>query len=194
MRRSKPLALAVLAIAPVLLLGACAKKSTQGNTSSTIESESTKEPIEPVGGTASKSENVEPIRERIPDSVNIGAEGEVRGANAAAGALETVYFDYDSSDLGDASRAAILKNAEWIKANPKARIEIAGHCDDRGTIDYNLALGDRRAGSVRTYLVSLGIEASRLQTVSYGEERPAAPGQDDEARARNRRAEFTVLP
>lgn len=195
MHRSKTIAVLALTIAPLLVFGGCAKKATQGNEPSTVESESAREVAEPVGGGATKSGTVEPIRESIPDSVNIGAEpGSASGAGTSAASLETIYFDYDSSDLGDASRAVLQTNAEWLKANPNARVEIAGHCDDRGTIDYNLALGDRRAGSVRAYLVGLGIDGSRLTTVSYGEERPAVPGQDDEARSKNRRAEFTVRP
>jgi peptidoglycan-associated lipoprotein len=197
MRRSKSIAVLALTLAPLLLSGGCAKKATRGNTASTAESESAREPVESAGGRegASKSDSVEPIRERIPESVNIGAEtGSAAGAGTAAGALETVYFDYDSTDLGETSRASLRNNADWLQAHPKARVEIAGHCDDRGTIDYNLALGDRRAGAVRAYLAGLGIDASRMTTVSYGEERPAAPGSDEEARSKNRRAEFLLLP
>jgi peptidoglycan-associated lipoprotein len=106
--------------------------------------------------------------------------------------LETVYFDYDKSDLGEDTRATLQSNAGWLKANPGRIVRIEGHCDERGTIEYNLALGQRRAVSVRDYLVGLGIDASRIKTLSYGKERPVDPGHDDAARARNRRAEFVI--
>jgi peptidoglycan-associated lipoprotein len=106
--------------------------------------------------------------------------------------LQTVYFDYDKSDLSDATRATLQANADWLTANPKHVVRIEGNCDERGTVEYNLALGQRRAASVKEYLAGLGVDASRLKTVSYGKERPADPGHDDAARARNRRADFVI--
>ena len=108
------------------------------------------------------------------------------------GVLKTVYFDYDKSDLSDGTRAALQSNADWLKANPKRAIAIEGHCDERGTVEYNLALGQRRAASVKDYLVTLGVAADRLRTVSYGKERPADPGHDESAWSKNRRAEFRI--
>jgi len=104
--------------------------------------------------------------------------------------LRTVYFEYDSSDLDDTSRGILQANAEWLKRNAKRTIRIEGNCDERGTIKYNLALGERRANSVREYLEGLGIAASRLRIVSYGEEKPAVEGHDDSAWRQNRRGEF----
>jgi peptidoglycan-associated lipoprotein len=106
--------------------------------------------------------------------------------------LATIYFDYDKSDLSDAARATLQANADWLKANPSRVVRIEGNCDERGTVEYNLALGQRRAASVRDYLGGLGVDASRLKTISYGKERPADPGHDDTARAKNRRAEFVI--
>lgn len=107
--------------------------------------------------------------------------------------LHTVLFDYDQHLLGDEARTAIAANAEILKANPQAQIQLAGHCDERGSDQYNIALGERRAESVRSYLVELGIAAGRLETVSYGEEQPLDPGHDEAAWVRNRRVEFVVL-
>jgi peptidoglycan-associated lipoprotein len=107
--------------------------------------------------------------------------------------LEAVYFDFDSSDIKPEYRPLLESKAAWLKANPDSRLRIEGHCDDRGTAEYNLALGEKRAIRVMDYLVSLGIPARRISTISYGEERPAVPDQNEEAWAKNRRAEFRLL-
>jgi peptidoglycan-associated lipoprotein len=107
--------------------------------------------------------------------------------------LEAVYFDFDSSDIKPEYRPLLESKAAWLKANPDSRLRIEGHCDDRGTAEYNLALGEKRAIRVMDYLVSLDIPARRISTISYGEERPAVPGQNEDAWARNRRAEFRLL-
>ncbi len=104
--------------------------------------------------------------------------------------LETVYFDYDSSSLRPDAIATLQKNAEKIKQVPGVIIQLAGHCDERGTQEYNLALGERRALAVRDYLIKLGIPGERLVTISYGEEFPADPGHNESAWAKNRRVEF----
>jgi peptidoglycan-associated lipoprotein len=106
--------------------------------------------------------------------------------------LDPIYFDFDEADLKPEYRRVLETNADWLRRNPQARIQIEGHCDERGSVQYNLALGERRAESARRYLESLGIQSSRMQTISYGEERPAVQGSSEEAWARNRRAEFLV--
>jgi peptidoglycan-associated lipoprotein len=109
------------------------------------------------------------------------------------GVLKTVYFDFDRSAIRDDQRSILLANADWLKANPDYVVEIGGHCDERGTTEYNLALGDRRANSVKDYLVSLGVSASRLEIVSYGEEKPDVMGTGEDVWSKNRRAEFDIL-
>lgn len=104
--------------------------------------------------------------------------------------LETVYFDYDESTLRKDARDNLAKNAKWLKENPDVEIIIEGHCDERGTTDYNIALGDRRAKSVRDYLRKLGIKGNRIATISYGEEKPVDFGHNENAWAKNRRAEM----
>ncbi|HOV32689.1 MAG TPA: peptidoglycan-associated lipoprotein Pal [Candidatus Hydrogenedens sp.] len=104
--------------------------------------------------------------------------------------LETVYFDFDSAALRPDAIAILQKNVEKIKQVPGVIIQLAGHCDERGTQEYNLALGERRALAVRDYLIKLGIPGERLVTISYGEEFPADPGHDEAAWAKNRRVEF----
>ena len=110
----------------------------------------------------------------------------------ASGALKTVYFAYDKADLTDAARQTLQSNADWLKSHAKWNVVIEGHCDERGTIEYNLELGQRRASSAREYLASLGIPASRLRVVTYGEERPADPGHGEAAWSKNRRGDFKV--
>jgi peptidoglycan-associated lipoprotein len=104
--------------------------------------------------------------------------------------LAAIYFEFDSSTLSEAARDELERLAAWLTKHPKARITIEGHTDDRGTDEYNIALGDRRARVIQQYLARLGVEPARLATISYGEERPAASGSDEEAWAQNRRGEL----
>jgi peptidoglycan-associated lipoprotein len=103
-----------------------------------------------------------------------------------------VYFDYTSPDLRAQYRPVLEKKAAWLKSHPEYSLKIEGHCDERGTAEYNLALGERRAKVVMSYLVSLGVSPGRISTISYGEERPNASGHDERAWAKNRRAEFRL--
>jgi peptidoglycan-associated lipoprotein len=106
--------------------------------------------------------------------------------------LKPVYFQLDSADLDDPGRAIVSANAELLKRSATWVVTVEGHCDERGTAEYNLALGERRAAAVRTYLVSLGIAPERVRTVSYGKEFPFDPGHSDGAWAQNRRAHFVI--
>jgi peptidoglycan-associated lipoprotein len=105
---------------------------------------------------------------------------------------EDIYFEFDKSTLTPAAQDNLMRKAEWLRENPDTMVTIGGHCDDRGTNEYNLALGDRRAESAKAFLVDLGIDASRLTTISYGEERPVDPRNNEEAWAKNRRDHFVV--
>jgi peptidoglycan-associated lipoprotein len=106
--------------------------------------------------------------------------------------LQPLFFELDSSDVSAAGQATLNANAALLKKYPSWTVTIEGHCDERGTAEYNLALGERRALAARAYLVSLGISADRLRTVSYGKEFPFDPGHDDAAYAKNRRAHFVI--
>ncbi len=107
--------------------------------------------------------------------------------------LKTVYFDFDRSNIKDEYKAALRQNASWIKEHTEFSVMIEGNCDERGTSEYNLSLGDRRANSTKQYLTSLGVPASRLRTISYGEERPAVRQHNESAWSKNRRAEFRIV-
>lgn len=109
-----------------------------------------------------------------------------------AQAGDRVFFGYDSSELSAESRAVLEKQAAWLQQYANVGITVEGHCDERGTREYNLALGERRAQAVKNYLVSLGVPADRVNTISYGKERPAVMGADEEAWSKNRRGVTVV--
>lgn len=106
------------------------------------------------------------------------------------GRIKDIFFDYDKADLSAEARTTLEQDARWIRQFPKAKLVLEGHCDERGTEEYNLALGDRRAQATKDYLVQLGVAEDQLETVSLGEEQPFAPGHDEAAYAQNRRAHF----
>jgi len=101
---------------------------------------------------------------------------------------DRVFFDTDKYDIDAEDQATLSSQAQWLMQNPTVRVTVEGHCDERGTRDYNLALGERRANAAKNYLASLGIDPSRITTISYGKERPVALGSDESAWAQNRRA------
>ena len=106
--------------------------------------------------------------------------------------LENIYFDFDKSSIRKDAKPILEKVAAHMKKTPGAKLQIEGHCDERGTAEYNLALGQRRADATKKYLVNLGVDGSRLSTISYGEEKPADPGNNEAAWAKNRRAAFVL--
>jgi peptidoglycan-associated lipoprotein len=106
--------------------------------------------------------------------------------------LEDIYFEFDKSTLTREAQESLIKKANWLRSNAHIKVIIEGHCDERGTNEYNLALGDRRATTTKSFLIDLGISPSRLVTISYGEERPVIGGKNEAAWAKNRRAHFAV--
>ena len=136
-----------------------------------------------------------------PEDTSGAAGGEDLQAEAAKRAAEQamnqfinehIYYDFDSAALSALAQATLKNKAAWLKENAGVMVTIEGHCDERGTNEYNLALGERRALSARAYLVDLGISASRLSTISYGEERPLDNRSNEEAWAKNRRGQFKL--
>jgi peptidoglycan-associated lipoprotein len=142
----------------------------------------------------------QPVEEG-PDVSALGREG-AEGADIQGGAasavsessspLDDIHFELDSAALTDEARATLEKHALWLQARRDVKVTIEGHCDERGTIEYNLALGEQRARAARDYLASLGVGADRLRAVSLGKERPLDPGHDESAWAKNRRDHFAV--
>jgi len=184
------LAVAALAAASLLGTGCGKKKTPEAPPPAPVEKPTTAPitppaPVErPVETEPFPSEAVDRAEPAVPSIDELNRQG----------VLRTVYFGYDSSELDSEARATLQANADWLNANASYRAVVAGHCDERGTIEYNLALGLRRAESAIGYLSSLGVPVSRLRPTSFGEERPADPGHGDDAWSKNRRAEFTIEP
>jgi peptidoglycan-associated lipoprotein len=109
-----------------------------------------------------------------------------------AGPLQTVYFDFDSSKLSSAAKSTLEQNAMWLKTSDQVDVQVEGHCDERGGAQYNLALGERRARTIKGYLEGLGVNSARISIVSYGKEKPNTFGHDEGAWSKNRRANFVI--
>jgi peptidoglycan-associated lipoprotein len=118
-----------------------------------------------------------------------GIEGEIFESKL----LKDIHFDFDKYDIRPGDAEILKENGALLKKYPKVKIQIEGHCDERGTVEYNLALGERRANSTKKYLASLGVSPDRISTISYGKERPLDPGHNEEAWAKNRRAHTIIL-
>jgi peptidoglycan-associated lipoprotein len=153
----------------------------------------------PGGGSSRPSATMAPPPETINEGPDVQAldagglsESALSDESGEGGPLADVHFEYDAATLTDEARAILEKHAAWIKAHPGLKIAVEGHCDDRGTAEYNLALGDQRARAAYDYLVSLGVPKAGLSAVSYGKERPIDNGSSEAAWARNRRAHFAV--
>jgi peptidoglycan-associated lipoprotein len=145
-----------------------------------VEDEDMKEPgAETPGGAVEPGAGEEPVKPIKPDEME---EPD----------LKAIHFNYDKYNLTSEATSTLAKNAKILMDNPNLRIRIEGHCDERGTDDYNLALGEKRAIAARDYLVDFGIAKSRLSVISYGEERPVDPASNEDAWAKNRRGEFVI--
>lgn len=120
------------------------------------------------------------------------ATAKMSGTESLKSSLEKIYFDFDSTNLSEKARTSLTTNAAHLKKNPGAKISIEGNCDERGSEEYNLALGEKRAKAAAKYLATMGIAEDRIATISYGKEKPADPGHDDAAWAKNRRDEFVL--
>lgn len=167
-------ALAGLTLLLMVGLGGCSKKQQQADISSSPD-------------TASSEETVKVPDNDIPVSQPATEPSDVIKGDMG---LKPVFFDFDKFDVTAQGRETLNANGRILKDNPSMRLTIEGHCDERGTTQYNLALGEKRARAAMNYLVSLGIDAGRLDIVSYGKERPFSMGHDESAWAQNRRAHF----
>jgi peptidoglycan-associated lipoprotein len=187
MRKKLWIHLALLLIIPGLLFTAsCAKKTVKSDASATAAEGQ------------QQAEEAAQAQEREQQAA--AAAAQMAEENAARDAMmaknmfesESVYFEFDSAALSPVAQSVLSGKADYLRDNPGSQVIIEGHCDERGTPEYNLALGDRRAESAKGFLVNLGIDAARFTTVSYGEESPVDTGHDEEAWSKNRRAKFLV--
>jgi peptidoglycan-associated lipoprotein len=186
---SRPLLLALVALVGVGLATAC---------KSVPPAQETPAPqapaFQPSTKPAEKVDETAGFKEAAPNAETFG---EVPSAKAdklnAQGVLKRIQFDFDKADLRQDATQTLTEDAARIRENAPLAVRIEGHCDERGTVEYNLALGDRRARAAREFLVSAGIPAQRLRTISYGKERPLDPGHNESAWATNRRAELVFV-
>jgi len=188
---------AVLALLVAVVLAAgCSKKQT-------VKTEGGPAPGDSAAAAPAGEVKETPITEgTVPPGARApGEKPAVVAKSAEAGVAVTeekpsqfsdVLFDFDKADLTDEGKKICQAVAESVRRSPKAKLQIEGHCDERGTAEYNLALGERRATAVRNYLVSLGVPKEALGTVSFGKERPVDPGHTEAAWAKNRRAHFVL--
>jgi peptidoglycan-associated lipoprotein len=133
-----------------------------------------------------------PVGEKTEATPGSSLEALQRGESAGSGPMKDINFNFDSADLSQTARANLKTNAEWLKGNPAVRVQIEGHCDERGAADYNMALGAKRAQAAMDYLATLGIAANRMTTISYGEEIPVCREHAEDCWAKNRRARFVA--
>ena len=191
-----------------LLSGGCAKKDmvrteepvSAVTTPSTTAPEVAKpaQPMQEARPEAEAGAVQQPMTETTPAREQVVTQEQARETAQAPAAdleaeLQKVYFNFDSADLSEDSRSILTKNADYLSKQSGVKVRIEGNSDERGSDDYNMALGERRAKAAKDYLVNLGIASDRLSTISYGEEKPVDAGHDEEAWARNRRAEFVII-
>ena len=184
MRERKPLLSHGLSLLAVIFLISCGSPANPPPGKWTAEN-----PSAPAG---SATETAKPAPPKSDPGSTSSLDALRRGESAAGGPLKDVNFDFDSVALSETARATLRANADWLKTNATARVQIEGHCDERGTAEYNMALGAKRAQTAMDYLATLGIAANRLSTISYGEEVPLCKEQTEECWARNRRARFVI--
>jgi peptidoglycan-associated lipoprotein len=177
--RNVPILVVLCLMASASLLIGCPKKPTK--TAEVVEPPST-----PPAATTPKAPEAPAIETPAVQ------EEEIVGAGKIITAMKPVYFDFDKSDIRDDMKPVLQEDAQWLSTNTAIKVQIEGHCDQRGTNEYNLALGQRRADAVKRYLIALGVSAGRLSTISYGEERPVCTQPDESCYARNRRAQFAA--
>jgi peptidoglycan-associated lipoprotein len=190
MQKKLWLKLILLLIIPGFLFTvSCTKKAVTSDVDMTqpIEDEDLK-----AKEAAEKTRQEELARQRAIEEERLKEAAAKREAARNQFLTQDIYFDFDSFSILPEAQEILSSKAEWLQNNPGATVTIEGHCDERGTIEYNLALGDRRGESAKAFLVNLGIAKSRLNTISYGEERPLDPGNNENAWGKNRRAHFVT--
>jgi peptidoglycan-associated lipoprotein len=184
MRERKPLLSYGLSLLAVTFLISCGQPANPPPPKWTVENSNAS------AGQASAAAKPAPPKPEVDKDSSL--EALRRGEAAGSGPLKDIGFNFDSADLSETARATLKANAEWLKANPSARVQIEGHCDERGTAEYNMALGAKRAQAAMDYLSTLGVAANRLSTISYGEEIPVCKEHNEDCWIKNRRARFVT--
>lgn len=183
MTRAEKTLVAALLFGTAVVLSGCPKKvDTAGESAGLSE--------EQVGGPSGDAPGASPRIEEMPMTNQPQAVAPGAGSAQGVAELNDIYFDFDQYTIRDDQKAALDSAARYLADHSDLRIKIEGHCDERGTNDYNLALGERRAQAVKRYLVAAGVDAGRLSTISFGEEQPACGDKTEDCYAKNRRARF----
>jgi peptidoglycan-associated lipoprotein len=192
MKIPKMFCFAVVLMASLLALWGCPKKAEMSTSQETSVETAAGADDERKAAEAAAAKAAEEAR--LAREARMAEEAKARElAAAAAAGLQPIYFDYDRSVIRDSAAQVMKANAEWLKAHPGATIRIEGNCDERGTREYNQALGQRRAANAKKYLADLGISTSRVTLLSYGKEKPLCTDRTEACRQKNRRADFTVM-
>jgi peptidoglycan-associated lipoprotein len=192
-KRMSAVLIAFVFVCSSLLLSSCAKKQIQ--VSDTVSPPAAEQKVDD----AAKAKTEEEARKRAEEeAAKQGRQRELEKRKAFAAQFrmfesQHIYFVFDKSDLTAESQALLKQKDNWLRDNASYSIRIDGHCDERGTNEYNLALGERRAHAAKKFLMDLGISGDRISTLSYGEERPADPGHNEQAWSKNRRDEFKLI-
>jgi len=187
MKSRMPVVVPVILLLSIFVLWGCPKMFEE-----TSAPESTQEaaPAEAPKEEPKVEQKAEPVKEEAkPEAPK--EETKERAATAETG-LQPIYFDFDKSFVRDDAKAVMKANAEWLKANPKVKVKIEGNCDERGTKEYNQALGQRRATSAKKYLADMGISAKRISLISYGKEKPVCTESTEACWQKNRRDDFVA--
>ncbi|HYA88716.1 MAG TPA: peptidoglycan-associated lipoprotein Pal [Nitrospirota bacterium] len=174
----------VIMLASILVLWGCPKKAEV--TTAPEQQKQAAPSVAPAQEAPAVEQKAEPLKEEAKPE-----EPKERAAAVSAG-LQPIYFDFDKSFIRNDARSTMQANAEWLKANPNVKIRIEGNCDERGTKEYNQALGQRRATSAKKYLTDLGISAKRITLISYGKEKPICSEHTEECWQKNRRDDFVA--
>lgn len=188
--------LAGMLLITLAIVPAC--RTTKKSTGTTTRTD-TMTTVPPVPATVDTTPVVKPNEDFVREEPKPATEelpGDIDALNRMAqskGYIQDAFFGYDESTLSADAQAALTTSASWLKSHPQYNLLVEGHCDERGTEQYNLALGDRRANTAKEYLTTLGVDAGRIRTVSYGEERPFDAGHDDSAWAKNRRDHLVLV-
>ena len=179
----------------VLMTAGCAKQEIVKRDEEIVPAPVTKQADQPKSiVTLPKQAATPPLTNVTSSAVPIQQAQNGSSTTQLQSELEKIYFDFDSANLTESARSALTKNTAALMKEPSAKIRIEGNCDEHGSTEYNLALGERRAKSAQQYLITLGVKSDLLSIVSYGKEKPAIRGSDEVAWTKNRRDEFVVMP
>jgi peptidoglycan-associated lipoprotein len=188
----KYLMVVLLMVACAAMIAGCTSKQLtkdSGETPAQNVSSVEQQKVNNISSTGQQNADVKMENIKNPEGQNIKTSSEMRNAK---GGLEDIHFDFDKYNIRQDDRQILSRNAAYLSKNINVKIVIEGNCDERGTAEYNMALGERRADEAKKYFVNLGIDGKRITTISYGSEKPLDPGHDEDAWAKNRRDHFAV--